>query len=86
MMHRSKKPLRNGVREYFNQKRPVNMRVDGIDGTAHLVEALPTARGYSDKDRWALLIRATCGWMIAMARTSASCFGKRSTRIGYQIM
>jgi hypothetical protein len=26
MMHRSKKPLRSGVREYFNQKRPVNMR------------------------------------------------------------
>jgi len=29
MMHRSKKPLRSGVREYFNQKRPVNTRVDG---------------------------------------------------------
>jgi len=53
MMHRSKKPLRNGVREYFNQKRPVNMRVDGIDGTVHLVEVLPTARGHSDEDGWA---------------------------------
>jgi hypothetical protein len=42
MMHRSKKPLRSGVREYFNQKRPVNMRVDG---TAHLAEAIPPHEG-----------------------------------------
>jgi len=36
MMHRSKKPLRSEVREYFNQKRPVNMRVDGTDGNPGL--------------------------------------------------
>jgi len=29
MTHRSKKPLRSGVREYFNQKRPVNTRRAG---------------------------------------------------------
>jgi hypothetical protein len=38
MMHRSKKPLGSGDREYFNEKRPVNVRVDG---TAHLTAALP---------------------------------------------
>jgi hypothetical protein len=37
MMHRSKKPLVSGDREYFNEKRPVNVRVEG---TAHLAEAL----------------------------------------------
>ena len=39
MMHRSKKPLVSGDREYFNEKRPVNVRVEG---TAHLAEALLT--------------------------------------------
>jgi len=42
MMHRSKKPLVSGDREYFNEKRPVNVRVEG---TAHLAEALPPPRG-----------------------------------------
>jgi hypothetical protein len=37
MMHRSKKPLVSGDREYFNEKRPVNVRVEG---TAQLAEAL----------------------------------------------
>ncbi len=37
MMHRSKKPLVSGNREYFNEKRPVNVRVEG---TVHLAEAL----------------------------------------------
>jgi hypothetical protein len=36
-MHRSTKPLGIGDREYFNEKRPVNVRVDG---SAHLAEAL----------------------------------------------
>jgi len=37
MMHRSKKLLCSGDEEYFNEKRPVNVRVEG---TAHLAEAL----------------------------------------------
>jgi hypothetical protein len=37
MMHRSKKLLGTGDREYFNEKGPVNVRVDG---TAHRSEAL----------------------------------------------
>jgi hypothetical protein len=57
MMHRSKKPLRSGVREYFNRKRPVNMRVDGIDGTAHLAEAPGAARTATYPRR----IRMCCG-------------------------
>jgi hypothetical protein len=36
-MHGSKKPLGSGDREYFNEKRPVNVRVDG---TALLAVAL----------------------------------------------
>jgi hypothetical protein len=32
MMHHSKKLLGSGEQEYFNEKRPVNVRVDG---TAH---------------------------------------------------
>ncbi len=35
MMHRSKKLLGSGDQEYFKEKRPVNVRVDG---TAHLAE------------------------------------------------
>jgi len=38
MMYRSKKLLSNGDQEYFNEKRPVNLRVDGI---AHLAELFP---------------------------------------------
>ncbi len=38
MMHRSKKLLGSGNQEYFNEKRPVNVRVDG---TAHLAELFP---------------------------------------------
>jgi hypothetical protein len=38
MMHRSKKLLVSGDQEYFNEKRPVNVRVDG---TAHLAQLLP---------------------------------------------
>ncbi|HXM93592.1 MAG TPA: hypothetical protein VOA64_04945 [Candidatus Dormibacteraeota bacterium] len=36
MMHRSKKLLGSGDEEYFNKKRPVNVRVDA---TAHLAES-----------------------------------------------
>jgi hypothetical protein len=35
MMHRSKKPLGSGDREYFNEKRPVNVRVDGESMAQH---------------------------------------------------
>jgi hypothetical protein len=35
MLHRSKKLLGSGEKEYFNEKCPVNVRVDG---TAHLAE------------------------------------------------
>jgi hypothetical protein len=35
MTHRSKKPLGNGDQGYCNEKRPVNVRVDG---TANLAE------------------------------------------------
>ncbi len=35
MMHRSKKLLGSGEQEYFNEKRPVNVRVDR---PVHLVE------------------------------------------------
>jgi hypothetical protein len=35
-MHRWKKLLRSGDQEYFNEKRPVNVRVNG---TAHLAES-----------------------------------------------
>jgi hypothetical protein len=38
MMHRSKKLLGSGDQEYFNEKRPVNVRVNG---TAHLAELFP---------------------------------------------
>jgi len=38
MTPRSKKLLGSGDQEYFNEKRPVNGRVDG---TAHLAELLP---------------------------------------------
>jgi len=38
MMRCSKKLLVNGDQEYFNEKRPVNMRVDG---TAHFAELFP---------------------------------------------
>ena len=41
MMHRSKKLL-GSDQGYFNEKRPVNVRVDG---TAHLAESLPTPGG-----------------------------------------
>jgi hypothetical protein len=41
MMHRSMKLLRRGDQEYFNEKRPVNVRVGG---TAYLEEA--------PRDRW----------------------------------
>ena len=38
MMPRSKKLPGSGDQEYFNEKRPVNVRVDG---TAHLAELFP---------------------------------------------
>jgi len=38
MMHRSKKLLGSGDQEYFNEKRPVNVR---DDGRAHLSELFP---------------------------------------------
>jgi len=38
MMHRSKKLLGSADQEYFNRKRPVNVRVDG---TAHPTEPFP---------------------------------------------
>jgi phage gp46-like protein len=41
MMRRSKKPLGSGDREYFNEKRPVNVRVDA---TAYLAETLAPLR------------------------------------------
>jgi hypothetical protein len=52
MMHRSKKPLVSGDREYFNEKRPVNVRVDG---TAHLAEALGVAPKRGSR-KWAGLV------------------------------
>jgi hypothetical protein len=42
MLHRSKKHLGSGGQEYFNEKRPVNLRVDG---TAHLAELFPRPGG-----------------------------------------
>jgi len=42
MMHRSKKLLCSGDEEYFNEKRSVNVRVDG---TAHLAELFPRPGG-----------------------------------------
>jgi hypothetical protein len=39
MMHRSKNLLGSGGKEYFKEKRPVNVRVDG---TAQLTELFPT--------------------------------------------
>jgi hypothetical protein len=41
MMHRSKKLLGSGDQEYFKEKRPVNVRVDGAE---HLAELFPCAR------------------------------------------
>ncbi len=38
MMHRSKKLLGSGDQGYFNEKRPVNVRVDG---TAHFTALFP---------------------------------------------
>jgi hypothetical protein len=46
MMHRSMKLLGIGDQEYFNEKRPVNVRVGG---TAYLAEALPPHRGDADE-------------------------------------
>jgi hypothetical protein len=40
-MHCSKKLLGSGDEAYFNEKGPVNMRVDG---TAHFAESLPGPR------------------------------------------
>src|SRR5438445_10783475 len=45
MMHRSKNLLGSSDQEYFNEKRPVNVRVDG---TAHLAELFPRL-GDADK-------------------------------------
>ena len=42
MMYRSMKLLGSGEKEYFNEKRPVNVRVEG---TAHLVELFPRPGG-----------------------------------------
>ena len=53
MMHRSKKPLVSGDREYFNEKRPVNVRVEG---TAHLAEALGSC---PETGFWEINVRAT---------------------------
>jgi hypothetical protein len=41
MMRRSQNPLGSGGQEYFNEKRPVNLR---IDGTAHPAEFFPRMR------------------------------------------
>jgi len=41
MMRRSEKPLGGGDREYFNEKRPVNVRVDA---TAYLAGTLAPPR------------------------------------------
>ena len=46
MMHRSKSLLGSGDQEYFNEKRPVNVRVDG---TAQLAELFPRP---SDADEY----------------------------------
>jgi hypothetical protein len=43
MLHRSMKLLGSGDKEYFNEKRPVNMRVDV---TAHLAELYLCPRGF----------------------------------------
>jgi hypothetical protein len=42
MMHSSKNLLGSGDQEYFNEKRPVNVRADG---TAHLAELFPRPGG-----------------------------------------
>ncbi len=42
MMPRSKKLPGSGDQEYFNEKRPVNVRVGG---TAHLAELFPRPAG-----------------------------------------
>jgi hypothetical protein len=47
MMRRSKKLLGSGDEEYFNEKRSVNVRVDG---TAHLAELFPRS-GDADEYR-----------------------------------
>jgi hypothetical protein len=42
MIHRSQKHLGSGAQGYFNEKRPVNVRVNG---TAHLAELFPRPEG-----------------------------------------
>jgi hypothetical protein len=51
MMHRSRKLLCSGDEEYFNEKRSVNVRVDG---TAHLAEIFPAPKGADEyqPSRW----------------------------------
>jgi hypothetical protein len=44
-MHRPQKLAGDGNQEYSNEKRVVNVRVDGIDGTAHLPESLLAPEG-----------------------------------------
>ncbi len=46
MMPRSKKLLGSGDQEYFNEKRPVNVRVDSI---AHLAELFPSPARDADE-------------------------------------
>jgi hypothetical protein len=43
MLHRSQKPLGSGDQGYFNEKGPVNLRVDG---TAHLAELFLRPGGF----------------------------------------
>jgi len=43
MMHRSQKLLGSGDQGYFNEKGPVNLRVEGA---AHLAEFFPRPEGF----------------------------------------
>jgi hypothetical protein len=57
-MHRSQKLVGDGDQEYSNEKRVVNVRVDG---TAHLPESLRltnlVGRGFTVNESWAPQVR-----------------------------
>ncbi len=79
MMPRSKKLLGSGDQEYFNEKRPVNVRVDSI---AHLAELFPSPARDADEypaitvvlSEWSAtpklsLDHAAKSWLLALSKT-----------------
>src|SRR6266849_7957610 len=79
MMPRSKKLLNSGDQEYFNEKRPVNVRVDS---TAHLAELFPRPARDADEypaitvvlSEWSAtpklsLDHAAKSWLLALSKT-----------------